>query len=300
MRKKFTVFICIILSVLIAAGFTSCTSASEDESTEEFAAALLEAPDIPVSESEIIAFYNELVSAVQKDSGFTSKNKPGVKTTESIKAGDIEITSLDGKENAGIDSLNSAAKEIKDRIISGIDTSVPVIPFGDMGASVSSVIYPYDSDEVKLSEADVISADCTVNGSSLDISMVLTNSRETVENVFGVRDKAAVLDDIHLHCADYAEINDYSIEYVNDDENDVHSTINLSVETEKQSDGTYKCTGRIISLSIKIVCDVKAQAICKGSFADNGSIEISFRFTDEKKYEFDWLGTSTWEPTSEN
>lgn len=299
MRKKFTAFACIILSVLIAVGLTSCSSSGEEESTDEFVAATVETLDIPVSESEIIAFYNDIVSAVQKNSSFTSANRPGVKTTESIKAGDIKITSLDGTKNSSVNSLNSAAKEIKDRIISGIDTSVPVIPFGDMSSSVSSVIYPYNSDEVKLSEADVIGADCAVNGSSLDISIVLTNSRETAEKVFGVRDKTEVLDDIHSHCADYAEISDYTVEYVDDSENDVHSTINLSVEMEKQSDGTYKCTGRIISLNIKIICDITATALCKGSFADSGNIGISFRFTDEKKYEFDWLGTSTWEPVSE-
>ena len=168
-----------------------------------------------------------------------------------------------------------------------------------MNKSFSSVIYPYDSAVMNLTEADVIKAECNADGNNLNISIVLNNTEETVNTVFGTRDKEALLSALNENCADYASINDYTVNYVGNEENNTYSTINLSVELEKQDDGTYKCTGRITSFRINIIADVAANITCKGSFADYGDLQIQFRFTDEKNYTFDWMGNADWEPTSE-
>lgn len=305
MKKKISVLIAVMLCITMLVSFAGCNTSAGDEDADVFVAATLDVGDnIPVSESEIIAFYNDIITKVQTDNSFTAENKPGVNTSESIHADNIKILSYDAAtgeatENDSLKALNDSAKAIKDRIIGGIDTSVPVIPFGDMNTSISSVIYPYDSAEAKLTADDVIKAECNADGNNLNISIILNNSVETVENVFGTRDKTAVLAALNENCADYANINDYTVNYVADEENNTYSTINLSVELEKQDDGTYKCTGRITSFRINIIADIAANVTCKGSFANNGDVQIQFRFTDEKNYSFDWMGTADWEPVSE-
>lgn len=305
MKKKISVLVAVILCIAMLASFAGCSSTGEEENADAFVAATLDVEDnIPVSEAEIIAFYNDIITKVQIDSNFTAENKPGLNTGESISADDIKILSYnavtgEATESDSLKTLNDSAKAIKDRIIGGIDTSVPVIPFGDMSTSISSVIYPYDTAEVTLTDDDVISAACNADGNNLNISIVLNNTPETVNNVFGIRDKAAVLAALNENCADYASINDYTVNYVADEESNTYSTINLSVELEKQDDGSYKCTGRITSFRINIIADVAANITCKGSFADYGDLQIQFRFTDEKNYSFDWMGSADWEPVSE-
>lgn len=305
MKKKLSVLVAIMLCITMIASFTGCSMFSVEEEVDEFVAATLDVGNnIPVSEAEIVAFYNDIITKIQTDSNFTVENKPGVNTSESINADNIKILAYnaatgEATESDALKALNASSKAIKDRVLGGIDTSVPVIPFGNMNASISSVIYPYNSAESKLTVDDVVKAECNADGNNLNISIVLDNSIETIENVFGTRVKADVLDALNDNCADYAAINDYTVDYVADEENNTYSTINLSVELEKQDDGTYKCTGRITSFRINIIADVAANLTCKGSFADYGDIQVQFRFTDEKNYSFDWMGTADWEPVAE-
>lgn len=306
MKKRLTVLTAILLCLSLAVGFSACSGATGDEESEsEFVVATLPVSDsIPVSESEIISFYNDIMTKLQSSDSFTAGNKPGVKTDESLKAGDLKILSFnpatgEATEDDSLKAHNKSAKAIKDRILSGIDTSVPVVPFGDVNASIASVIYPYDTAEMNLTADDITKAECSVDGNNLNIYFELTNNAETIDKVFGIRNKDALLAEMNEQCNAYAYINDYTVSYVDDAENNTHSTIFLSVEVEKQEDGTYRCTGRITSFDIKIICDVSANLTCAGSFADKGDIQVNFRLTDEKYYEFDWLGSSTWEPVSE-
>lgn len=306
MKKRLTSVIAIILCTAMAFGLSSCNNADggEEDESEFVAATLPISENVPVSEKEIIEFYNDVITNIQDNSLFTAENKPGVKTNESLNVNDINILAYnpltqEATEDNSLKALNKSAKAIKDRILSGIDTSIPVIPFGDMNSSVSTVIYPYNSTEMHLSAADVQKAECNVDANNLNITLTISPFPETVEKVFGIRNKTELLNNLHEHCGEYAEINDYEVAYTNDEENDIQSTINLSVEVEKQDDGTYKCTGRITSLDIKIISDVTAFVTAKGSFEENGDLRITFRLTDEKYYEFDWLGSSTWEPKGE-
>ncbi len=304
MHKKFTSIMAVVICFVFVFTFASCSSTDDEDETEFVAATIPVSDGIPVSEAEIISFFNDIVSYVQKTDNFTADNKPGVSTSESLSASNLNILALDTQtgetsESDSLSALNDSAKAIRDRIISGIDTSVPVVAFGDMSSSISEVIYPYDSNESNLSSEDVISAECNVDGSTLNITINLNDSADTIEKIFGTRDKDTLINEINSYSESYAEITDYTVTYVNDEENDVHSTISLSVEVEQQDDGTYECTGRITSLSYSIIADITADAVCAGSFEDLGDIQIQFRFTDERSYEFDWLGSSTWEPTSE-
>ena len=302
MKKTFSILIALMLCFAMVFSFAGCTTTTgEEEESDAFVAATIDTPDgLPTSTTEIIDFYNNIISSVQDNANFTAANRPGVKTNESIGAGNIEFVNVQDNENDtySTDGLNASANAIKDRILGKIDTSVPVIAFGDMNTSVSSVIYPYDSAESLLQAEDVISAECNANGNNVNISIILAGGVDTINNVFGTRDKAAVLADVNENCKGYLTVADYTVDYpcINTEEEKTYSTINLSVELEKQDDGTYECTGRITNFNIKVIADVKATAKCEGSFADLENIEISFRLTDEKSYEFDWLGTAAWEP----
>ena len=305
MKKKLSVLLALMLCVVMTVSFTSCSLfATEETEEDEFVAATLDVGNaLPASEAEIVAFYNDIITKVQTDSNFTAANKPGVNASESINADGIKVLAYntatgEAAESDALKGLNASAKTIKDRMLSGIDTSIPVIAFGDMNTSISTVIFPYDSAVSKLTVEDVVKAECNADGNNLNISIVLGNDVATIENVFGSRNKEAVLANLNENCADFAEIKDYTLNYVADEESNTYSTINLSVELEKQEDGTYKCTGRITSFNIRVVADVAANATCKGAFADYGDIQIQFRFTDEKSYSFDWMGNATWEPTT--
>lgn len=304
MKKRFTVITAILLCFVMMLTFASCSGTQEEEG-EEFKGATIDVGDaIPVSEAEIIAFYNDIITKVQLADTFTAENKPGLKTNESLHVDNINILKYDAAtatatEDGSLEALNKSAKALKDRILGGIDTSIPVIGFGDMKTSFDSVIYPYDNTLVSLTDDDIISAESYADGSNLNISIKLNNTVETVENIFGTREKAVVLEKMNAESKDYASINDYTVNYVADEENNVYSTINLSVELEKNDDGKYVCTGRITSFNIKVIADVAAVATAAGSFADYGDLQINFRLTDEKNYEFDWLGNSTWEPKAE-
>ena len=306
MKKRFTILMAILLCFAMMFSFASCSGTQGEEgTTEEFKGAIIDVGDaIPVSEKEIIAFYNDIITKLQLADTFTETTKPGVLTSESLGVDGISILAYDAAtgtatEDDSLTALNKSSNVIKSRIISGIDTSIPVLGFGDMNAPIDSVIYPYDNPEVKLTSKDVVKAESFADGNNLNISIVLANDIKTVENVFGTRDKAEVLAKFNEKCKDYASVNDYTVNYVGDEENNVYSTINLSVELEKQDDGSFKCTGRITSFRIKVIADISATVTTVGSFADYGDLQINFRLTDEKNYEFDWLGNSTWEPKAE-
>ena len=305
MKKTLSVLLALMLCFTMIASFTGCSLFAVEEGEEdEFVAATIDVGnELPVSKAEIVAFYNDIITKVQTDSNFTAANKPGVNTSESINADSIKILSYnaatgEATENDALKGLNASAKTIKDRMLSGIDTSIPVVAFGDMDTSISTVIYPYDQAVSLLAIEDVVKAECNADGSNLNVSIVLNNSDEAINNVFGSRNKEEVLAKLNENCADYANINDYTVNYIADEESNTYSTINLGVELEKNEDGTYNCTGRISSFKIRVVADVAANAICKGSFADYGDIQIQFRFTNEKNYTFDWMGNATWEPAA--
>ena len=302
MQSKLFKISAVFLCFVIIFAFSSCGASDKDDNSEEFQAATLSVPEnAPVSESEIIDFYNNLVSDLQKNENFTSENRPGVTASETISTGDIQILSYNSEtgtaqESEQLSALNGSAAEIKNRIIRGIDTSIPVIPFGDMNTSISSVIYPYDSDEITIEPENVKSAECNIDGSNLNIYIILNNTPEAVANVFGIRDKNTLLNDINSYSEKYAKINDYTVSYVEDEESDTHCSIYMTVEVEKADSGKYICTGRVMSLDYKIISDVSVNASCVGVFSEYGDIQINFRMTDEKYYQFDWLGTAAWEP----
>ncbi len=306
MKKRFTVLMAILLCFVMMLSFASCTGSEGDEEVEEFKGATIDVGDaIPVTEKEIIAFYNDIITKVQLADTFTAETKPGVNTSESLGVDGINVLAYNkatgtAAEDAKLSALNKSSNVIKSRILSGIDTSIPVLGFGDMNAPIDSVIYPYDSTEVKLTADDIIKAESYADGNNLNISIVLNNDVKTVENVFGTRDKAEVLATFNEKCKDYATINDYTVNYVADEESNTYSTINLSVELEQQADGTYKCTGRITTFRITVIADISATVTAVGSFDDYGDLQINFRLRDEKNYEFDWLGNSTWEPKAED
>lgn len=309
MKKKFTVLTAIALCVVMLAGFSACSGTGGGENETEFVAATVPVSEgIPVSKADIVSFCNDIISKVQKADTFTDDNRPGLNSSESLSAGDLKILSYnpetgEATESESLNALNKSAKAIKDRIIGGIDTSIPVVPFGALTKdTINSVIYPADSEEINLAESDVTKAECNVDGNNINIYIELSDSADTIEKVFGIRDKSKVIADINEHSGEYAKLNDYTVKYLNIDEenNTAHSTINLSVEVEKQADGTYKCTGRITTFNINVVADVTAHITCGGSFADSGDIQVSFRLTDSKNYEFDWLGNAEWEPEAES
>lgn len=302
MKKKFSILTAIVLCLTILVSFAGCSDTGTEEEVDTFVAATIDVgDDIPVSVAEIVAFYNDIIIKVQNNDNFTAENKPGLNTSESIRVDGLKVLAYDAAtgeatEDDSLKALNASAKAIKDRMLGGIDTSIPVIAFGDMNASASSVIYPYDAAASMLTIEDVVKAECNANGSNLNIAITLNNTAETVANIFGIRDKAELIAYMNENCAGYANISDYTVNYVADEESNTYSTINLSVELEKQEDGTYKCTGRITEFKIKMIADVAANATCEGSFADYGDIQVQFRFTDEKNYSFDWMNEASWEP----
>ena len=302
MKKRASSIAAILLCILMVFSFASCTDDTVEE--EEFVAATLDiTDDIPVSETEIIAFYNDIIRKVQDADAFTAENKPGLNYSESISAGDLNILAYndagEATEDGKLDALNASANAIKNRIIGGTPTDSVIIGFGDTNTSFADALNAGE-DVYELTADDVLCAECHVDGSKLYIAINLAGKEETVKNVFGTRNKADVLAGINEYSKDYAEVTDYAVTYVEDAENNTYSTINLEVEVEKQADGSFKCTGRVMNINIRVICDVSADVTCKGSFADNGNIQVNFRFTDSKNYTFDWMGTESWEPIAES
>ncbi len=303
MKKRLAKLTAILLSVAMIFCFASCTPADEEEDT--FVAATLAIDtNIPVSQSEIIDFYNTIITALQTNDAFTAANKPGINYSESLGANDIKVLAYnaatgEATEDGKLAALNASANAIKNRIIGGIPTDSKVIGFGDMSTPFSTIIHP-GTGVSSLTNEDIINAECHVDGNKLYISMNLNGAVETIENVSGIKDKSKVIADFNAFTTDYAEVKDYTVSYIADEENNTYSTINLEVEVEKQADGTYKCTGRIMNLNIKAISNVAAVVDCKGSFADNGTVQVNFRLTNEKNYSFDWLGNESWEPVAEN
>ena len=178
-----------MLCVVMTVSFTSCSLfATEETEEDEFVAATLDVGNaLPASEAEIVAFYNDIITKVQTDSNFTAANKPGVNASESINADGIKVLAYDtatgeAAESDALKGLNASAKTIKDRMLSGIDTSIPVIAFGDMNTSISSVIYPYDSAVSNLTVEDVVKAECNADGSNLNISIETSPLRVVLHN----------------------------------------------------------------------------------------------------------------------
>lgn len=304
MKKRLTVVTAVILCVFMIIGFSACSGTGDDEEEAFVAATIPVSSDLPVSVNDIIDFYNDIITKVQQNDTFTAENKPGVKTSESLKVGNLKIRSYDpatgeATENDSLAALNKSAKAIKDRILGGIDTSVPVVPFGAVTeTTIDDVIYPANSAVMELTPEDVHSAQCYVDGNNLNITFELEGANITIERIFGTRDKAELIKTVNEHSGEYATLNDYTANYgiFEEDGTGVYSKINLSVEMEKNDDDKYVCTGRITTFNISVVADVAAYMTCSGSFADSGDIQVNFRLTDTRSYDFDWLGNANWEP----
>ena len=68
MQSKLFKISAVFLCFVIIFAFSSCGASDKDDNSEEFQAATLSVPkNAPVSESEIIDFYNNLVSDLQKN-----------------------------------------------------------------------------------------------------------------------------------------------------------------------------------------------------------------------------------------
>ncbi len=296
LKKLSIVTVCIILVFSLA----GCSLFAEEEENEFEPAEIPLNVDIPVDEAEVISYFNTIVSYIQRDGNFTEDKKPGIKTSEwlSVDGRSIRILTAEGNEDDSLEGLNAAAKKIKDAILDGVDLSFPLIPFGDSSAKASEVIYPYDSDAIKLTADDVEYADCTVDADNLHIVITLADTPEAIRNVFGIRDKSEIIGKINETTASYALVNDYDIDYeieVPDGDTPIKSTISLSCEVKKQDDGSYKCTGRITEFTYTVNELVSADITCGGSLKDYGDIILKFRLTDTRSYEFDWYGSAVWE-----
>lgn len=316
MRKKLCSLTALLMAVIMLFSFSSCDLfTTEDDASSTFKPAEIPTPEtIPVTETEIISFFNSVISYVQKTDNFTASDKPGINTSSSVSVDDIKFLKYDtatktAKEDDSLIALNKSASSIKDRIISGLDLDTPVIVFGDMNTSASTVIYPYDSSDISLDVNDVKDASADVDGTNLNITLTLNDKSDSIAKLFEIKDKQTVLNSINKQSASYAKVTDYTIAYVdfdgvtdkdNPDNNQdpVHSKIELSCEVEKNSDGTYSCTGRITKFKYTIVSDVTASITCGGSFADYGDIQTTFRLTETREHDFDWYGSATWEPTT--
>ena len=291
-----------IISACILFSLSGCSFFSDDTDENEFEPAEVQnLSDIPVDEEEIIDYFNTLITYIETDGSFPADKKPGIKTTESfsVDKGSIRLFKADGSEDAGLDTLSKAAKKIADEITGGVDVTYGLVPFGEAeGRKASEVIYPFDSDRMALTSADVKNADCSVDADDLNIVITLSDTPEAVGNVFGIRDKNAVLEKINDFTSDYALVTDYEMDYavsVPEDAAPIESTITLCCELEKLDDGSYKCTGRIDKFTFTVNSDVTAYITCGGSFADNGDIQMKFRLTETRNYEFDWYGAALWE-----
>ena len=121
MKKRFTVITAILLCFVMMFTFASCSGTQEDEG-EEFKGATIDVGDaIPVSEAEIIAFYNDIITKVQLADTFTAENKPGLKTDESLHVDNISVLKYDvatatATEDGSLEALNKSAKALKEAL----------------------------------------------------------------------------------------------------------------------------------------------------------------------------------------
>lgn len=297
MKKRIAALVAVLLTLTIVFSFAGCTPDGGEEEVSEFVPATIDmGDDVPVSEAQIIAFYNQLIDSLIAEGTFTNENKPGVKVSESMKADSVKVLSLDkstgeATESDALAPLNKSLKAIRDRIIAGVPKDSRVSKFGS-AESEHTIASLFSGNDVTLD--DVIKAECSSDGNNINILLTLAPTAETAANVFGVRDKAEVISAINEYSKEYAEVSDYTVNYVADEENNVYSTIALSVEVAPDETGEYKCTGRITSIEIKMISDVAANLVCKGSFAQLNDVQAQFRFTNSKYYDFDWVGSTDW------
>ena len=287
--------------MIFALSGCSLSSANQADDDEFEPAEIPIQADIPVDEEEIIDYFNTLITYIETDGNFPADKKPGIKTSESfsVDKGSIMLFNADGSENPDLDGMTRALKKIKNDITDGVDLGFDLVPFGAADdVKASEVIYPFDSNKMTLTSADVKSADCSVDANDLNITFVLSSTPEAIANVFGIRDKADTIAKVNDYTAEYAKVTDYDISYevsVPEDADSIESTIMLSCELEKLDDGSYKCTGRIDKFTFTVNSDVTAYLTCGGSFAEFGDVQLKFRLTDTRDYEFDWYGAASWE-----
>lgn len=308
------ILIFVLSSAVLTMSLSSCIFDVVNEETKVDYAKMPETDVMPVTEADVLNYFNTVLNYLQDSSNFTEKDKPGIKVSTEFSTDNREVLNLSGEEDDKLKPIDESAKQISNRIVSGLEDSgkynfSPLV-FGDMSISASTLIYPYDSDKINITTADVLSAESDIDGSNLNLTITLNGTPEVIEKVYGVPDKQKVISDFNSQMSSYARLDDYTETYVNfeggTDEEDhekildpVYSVIKMSVALEKNDKGTYFATGRINDLEYTVVSDISAKMTGLGSLSDYGSFIVNFRKTENKKYEFDWIGNASFEPQTE-
>ncbi len=314
MRKTVTLITALALALTMLLNLTGCSifDVSEDDLSDVTRADMPRTDRLPVTEGEIIAYYNELMTALKNDGAFTPETKPGILTEDSLDVYDIRLLkpsdSGEPVEDDSLKTMQKSAGKIRDRILDGLDLSVPTVQFGDMTASAKNVIAPVGADALALHAADVKHADLEIDGTHLNIFITLHGAASAIDKVYDAREPAKVIDAINKQSGEYCVVNSYHKDYVeidpvNDPENPdnnvdaVYSRIEMVVELEKHEDGGFVSTGRVESVTYTVISDVTADLSMVGPFEALGPVICTMRMTETRKHTFDWYGSATWEPS---
>lgn len=294
MKRKLTVLMALMLVGAMLFSFAGCGSKEEGDdvaevfTTEEAVYTQSKTPVANTSE-EVLNYFNGIVNDLKAA-------KPAIyyRYEKAVPDGSIRITKAGAEDAEEIDesleSLNKAAKGIKDMIHTDIGETSGDIPMG-----ADNTEYLYVKNEAwtsQLTIADIDYATIKEIGDNYFIEIVFNDvdtngDTSALLKAFELRNKDEILaSDEFAKTAEYLKFNDYDVEYSGCK---ITATVN-------------RLTNEITNLNYYKAANITASVTGAGTLADYGDLSVMFTFEDKANFEINWensLPVSPLETTTE-
>ncbi len=292
MKRIFTLLTAVLLVCALLLTFASCgSSENEQEEKEVFTTeeAVYTQSLTPVANTseEVLKYFNDIVNDLK-----VSKPAISYKYEKKIPDDSLKVTKT-GEETAeeideSLESINSAAKGIKDMILSDIKETSGNIAMGD--DNTEYLFVKGESWTSQLTVNDVDYAEIKEVGDNYYITIALDDvnvnaDTTSLRKIFDLRDKDAILSSDEFKKAEtYLKFNDYDVAYTGCK---ITATVN-------------RLTNEITNLNYYKSADITAYMTGAGTYEEYGDISVMFKLEDKSNFDIKWeteLPTSPLETT---
>ncbi len=294
MKRNLTVLMAIMLVGAMLFSFASCGSKEDgDDVAEVFTTdeAVYTESKTPVANTseEVLNYFNGIVNGLK-----ASRPAMYYRYEKAVPDGSIRITKAGAEQaeeiDASLESINKAAKGIKDMILTDIGESSGDIPMG--ADNTEYLLVKNEAWTSQLTISDIDYATIKEIGDNYFIEIVFDDiaangDTSALLKAFDLRNKDDILaSEEFAKTAEYLKFNDYDVEYSGCK---ITATVN-------------RLTNEIVNLNYYKAANITAHVTGAGTLEDYGDLSVMFTFEDKAYYEINWessLPVSPLETTTE-
>lgn len=279
MKRNLTVLMALVVVFAMLLSFASCGSSEGEDEAKEYVteSAVYSTSKTPVANTseEVLNYFNGIVNDLK-----VSKPELSYRYEINIPDSSLKVTRAGAEQaeevDADLESVNKAAKGIKDMILADIKEESGNVP---MGADNSEYLFVKgESWTSKLTISDIDYATMKEIGDNYFIEIVFNDvavdgDTSSLSKVFDLRDKDELLSlDEFEKTAEYLKLNDYDVAYSGCK---ITATVN-------------RFTNEITNLYYFKAANVTAHMTGAGTLADYGDVSVMFTLEDKSNFDINW------------